>query len=176
MIVGAVSDYAFFGGSANNLPSIDQLSVQTKDLYISYLDGYLASVANLNADQLANATQEAIWYLEGERSSVGSNAQLLINLSNLRAPKPSNNGVVALNLFKINTPSNLLMNLSFTDPLTWAPLTNYRHQDQIFYIPPPSGGPTPTVPEPASIAIFAVGSALAGLARWQTKRSKVKVA
>ncbi len=110
MIVGAVSNFAFFGGPST--PSIDPLSAGTKDLYISYLDGYLASNLNLNANQLANATQEAIWFLEGERSVVSSNAQQLINVAASRPSKPSNNGVVALNLFHINTPSALLSSLS----------------------------------------------------------------
>jgi hypothetical protein len=73
-------------------------------------------------------------------------------------------GVFALNLFADNTPDALLAAFNPLDTSTWAALSGYRKQDQLYF-----------VPEPTSVTVFAVGALLAGASRLRSRFRMAKV-
>lgn len=161
--IGAVSDRAVLGGMASG----DILDRTSKFLYDSYVNGTLASYGvgytygNANS---ADALQNAIWSIEGERALTGSGndilAQALVTLANTQvALNPTRDyGVSVLNLFDITTPDALLNAFDPMNVSTWAALDSYRKQDQLYY-----------VPEPASVTIFALGLTFAGVSRLRSR-------
>jgi hypothetical protein len=115
----------------------------------------------------AAALQKAIWFIEGEINCLTGDtvAQNLFKLATTQVTTNpnANYGVFALNLFDIATPDNLLAAFNPLDTSTWAALSGYRKQDQLYF-----------VPEPTSVTIFALGAALAGASRLRSRLRRAK--
>jgi len=166
--VGAISDLATFGGV--NTQTGDPLDSTTKFLYESYTKGTLSSFGlgfQYGDTNSADALQNAIWSIEGERALTGTGndilAQALVNYANAQvAANPGRSyPVLVLNLFDISTPDALLNAFNPLDSSTWTALQPYRKQDQLYY-----------APEPTSITIFALGLTLAGASRIRSRFRK----
>ena len=164
LIVGGVGNRAVFGG--NNTQLGDPLSNRTKNVFASFSNGTLNSSVpgySYNDTPSANALQEAIWKLEGERSSPLSQlAKDLMSWSSTAA----NSSVFALNLFAKNTPDAAIAAFNQLDSSTWAAVYGYQKQDLLYT--------RALVPEPTSIAIFLIGLGCAGTARLRSSRRKAK--
>ncbi len=156
LLVGAISDRAVLGGISGQLVGnanpwlngSDPLDPRTQFLYKGFATGNLASAGFLdNSNLWSNALQQAIWYLEGEVSALTTpESNALYNYAQTYTG-PAIASVFVLNLFALNAP------IASFDPLdnrTWASLSSYRRQDQLFYDPTRLVPPPPVAPEPAS--------------------------
>lgn len=157
LLVGAISDRAVMGGvSGQDASGGDPLDPRTQYLYQSFITNNLASTGFQDgSDAWSNALQHAIWYLEGEVSSLTtSESQALYNFANAYKGGALSS-VFALNLFSLGA------NISAFDPnnsSTWSALSSFRRQDQLFYqLPPPPPPSTQAVPEPNSSTLWLTG-------------------
>ncbi len=166
LVVGAISDRAVLGGVSGSTGFGDPLSAQTQYLYAGYASGQLSSAVGYVSDNAwADSMQEAIWILEGEVSqATKAHTQTLLDHANLYAG-PLLNNVFSLNLFKSNVPTAALSAFDPTNSATWGAVSAYHRQDQLFYVASPGTTGSGHVPEPASLAIWLVGSCCTGFSR-----------
>jgi len=129
---GGTYEYAI-GTAAKGPTGTDEVSVGTAWLYSQFATGTLAGYNYTpGAGRAASAgdLQNAIWYLEGEISSIGSNAFITAatthfgGLANAEQDALGSYGVYALNLGPVGTKSD------------WC------NQDQLIYCPVSEGGVT----------------------------------
>lgn len=155
--VGGISDRAVLGGiSGQDVSGGDPLDPRTQLLYQSFITNNLASTGFLDGSNAwSNGLQRAIWYLEGEVTSlVTTESQALYN-SVSGYTGGALNSVFVLNLFSFSAPKTAIDAFDPNNSSTWGALNSFRRQDQLFYqLPPP---PPPHMPEPNSGVLWLTG-------------------
>jgi len=131
---GAVNgglDYSHTLGASS---TFDPLSLGTAYIYSQYTLGALNGFMGFSGDTLANAVQNAVWYLENELTSSDPSIPTLAltaNASALLNYAVTNGGISSSSLTNNSNGAYGVVALNLTD-------TAGRHQDMLAVVPEPS--------------------------------------